>query len=509
MRGYQVLNEEDKEALRRIDSPFQWRGVSSVRGTELTVPPTPLDTLGDPSFGHHHGTKYAYMVGAMAGEISGPEMIVALAKSGILGSYGSGGLPIARIAQAIDTIRTRAPHAAFAVNLIHNPHDPAWEDELVALLKAKDVSLIEASAYIKINLPLVRFRVAGIRRSDDGRILIPGRIIAKVSRREVATQFFEPPADAFLQELVRRGEISAQQAAWAREIPMADDVTVEADSGGHTDNRPTLALFPTMTVLRDALARRYAGRYPLRLGLAGGIGTPHAVHGALAMGASYVVTGSVNQACVEAGTSPQVKALLAEASQADTAMAPSANMFEMGARVQVLKRGTMFPMRAARLYECYQRYASLEEMPEAERTWLEDNIFLRPMDKVWQETCAYFETNHPGFLEKTKSSAKQRMALVFRSYLGQSSRWAALGETQRKMDYQVWCGPAIGAFNEWTHGTFMEAPAARRVVSVARNFLHGAAILSRMQLLRCHGIVVDDPAALLRPIPDELLDQVR
>ena len=73
------------------------------------------------------------------------------------------------------------------------------------------------------------------------------------------------------------------------------------------------------------------------------------------MGAAYVVTGSVNQACVESGTSPAVRQMLAEAEQADVAMAPAADMFEMGVKVQVLKRGTMFAMRAAKLYRALPR----------------------------------------------------------------------------------------------------------------------------------------------------------
>ena len=41
------------------------------------------------------------------------------------------------------------------------------------------------------------------------------------------------------------------------------------------------------------------------------------------------------------------------------------------------------------------------------------------------------------------------MALVFRWYLGRSSHWANAGEPSRTVDYQVWCGPAMAAFNEW------------------------------------------------------------
>ena len=37
-------------------------------------------------------------------------------------------------------------------------------------------------------------------------------------------------------------------------------------------------------------------------------------------------------------------------------MAPAADMFEMGVKLQVLKRGTMFPMRAQKLYELYRAH---------------------------------------------------------------------------------------------------------------------------------------------------------
>ena len=59
------------------------------------------------------------------------------------------------------------------------------------------------------------------------------------------------------------------------------------------------------------------------------------------------------------------------------------------------------------------------------------------------------------------------MALVFRWYLGQSSHWANAGDPARAVDYQVWCGPAMAAFNEWVRGSFLERPEERRVATVA------------------------------------------
>src|SRR5690606_4321607 len=132
--------------------------------------------------------------------------------------------------------------------------------------------------------------------------------------------------------------------------------TVEADSGGHTDNRPALTLFPGMVALRDAIQSAHGYADPPRLGLAGGIATPDSVAAAFSMGAAYVLTGSINQACVEAGTAETVRRMLAEAGQADVIMAPAADMFEMGVKLQVLKRGTMFAMRARKLYELYRAH---------------------------------------------------------------------------------------------------------------------------------------------------------
>src|SRR5690606_24004764 len=109
-----------------------------------------------------------------------------------------------------------------------------------------------------------------------------------------------------------------------------------------------------------------------RVGAAGGIATPASAAAAFSMGAAYVVTGSVNQGCLEAGTSDLVREMLARASSTDVAMAPAADMFEMGVKVQVLGRGTLFPVRAARLYDLYRAHESLEAIPEKVRRELEE-----------------------------------------------------------------------------------------------------------------------------------------
>jgi PfaD family protein len=240
---------------------------------------------------------------------------------------------------------------------------------------------------------------------------------------------------------------------------------------------------------------------PVRVGAAGGLGTPGALAAAFALGAAYVVTGSVNQACVESGLSARAKDLLARADVPDVIMAPAADMFELGVKVQVLKRGTLFGPRAAKLYEAYLAYPSLEAIPAEARGRLERDVLHATFDEVWADTRAFWQRRDPGEVARAEREPRHRMALVFRWYLGKASKWAIDGEPSRVADYQVWCGPAMGAFNRWTAGSFLAEPANRGAAQVALNLLEGAAQLTRAQQLRSYGVPVPPAAFVFRPRP--------
>ena len=92
------------------------------------------------------------------------------------------------------------------------------------------------------------------------------------------------------------------------------------------------------------------------------------------------------------------------------------------------------------------------------------------------------------------------MALCFRWYLGKASRWANAGEPTRIMDYQIWCGPAMGAFNTWAKGSFLEDPKNREVGQIALNFLEGASVIARAQQVRTFGVPVPPSAFEFRPV---------
>lgn len=136
---------------------------------------------------------------------------------------------------------------------------------------------------------IVRYRMKGLTRGLDGNVGIQHRIQAKVSRPEVAEAFMSPEPERVVKKLLQE---------------------------------------------------------KVRIDAAGGIGTPEAASAAFMLGADFIVTGSINQCTVEAGTSESAKDLLQQINVQDTDYAPAGDMFEMGAKVQVIRKGVFFPARA-------------------------------------------------------------------------------------------------------------------------------------------------------------------
>ncbi|WP_199327361.1 PfaD family polyunsaturated fatty acid/polyketide biosynthesis protein [Anabaena sp. PCC 7938] len=465
----------------------------------MAVPPLTIQQLGDPTFLDFYGVKYAYATGAMAQGIASEEMVISLGKQNILSSFGAGGLSPSRVEAAINRIQPALDQKPFAFNLLHSPSEPAIERRSIDLYLKYQIRIIEASAFLDLTDNIVYYRVAGLSLNSANQIEIKNKVIAKVSRREVASKFLQPAPTKIINQLVQQGLISELQANLASKIPMADDITVEADSGGHTDNRPLICLLPSILELRDEIQNKYKYKNPVRIGVAGGISTPQSALAAFMMGAAYVVTGSINQSCIEAETSQYTKALLAQAEMTDVMMAPAADMFEMGVKLQVLKRGTLFPLRAQKLLEFYKNYNSIEEIPPAEKEKLEKQILKKTVQEVWQETVTYLSQRNPDKLTKAANNPKLKMALIFRWYLGLSSRWSNTGEKGREIDYQIWCGPAMGSFNDWVRGSYLSEPKNRKVVELADHIMKGATFLYRIQNLKIQGLLIPDEYSQYRP----------
>ncbi len=466
------------------------------------IPPVYPEWLGDRGFTAVHNTRFPYVVGEMARGIATPAMVVAAARAGLLGFYGSAGLPLQVVREGIAEIKAALPSSdsTWGANLIHSPQQPAMEKDVVDLFLETGVKRVSASAFMQLSPEIVRYSAQGLRRVGD-KVERDTHVFAKVSRVEVAEKFMAPAPDDLLRELVASGAISVEQATLAAVVPIAADITAESDSGGHTDNRPAAVLFSSLVETAAKIAQQHGfDERSLRIGLAGGIATPQAVAGAFQMGAAYVLSGSINQPALESGLSEAARQMLAEAGAADVMMAPAADMFEQGVDVQVLKRGTLFGLYAQRLHALYRAGATIENLSNTDRPWMEKRLG-QSLEAAWNDTRVYLQQSNPQALASAEHDGNYRFALLCRRYLFMASQWARDGITDRKVDYQIWCGPAMGAFNHWAKGTYLEPLENRSVKQIAWNLLEGAAQLTRAGQLRSFGVAL--PAGAFRYTPQQ------
>ena len=76
------------------------------------------------------------------------------------------------------------------------------------------------------------------------------------------------------------------------------------------------------------------------------------------------------------------------------------------------------------------------------------------------------------------------MALIFRWYFVQSMRLALAGDTSQKVNWQVYCGPSLGAFNSWVAGSDIEDWHNRHVDMIGERLMTATAEYLSKQLGR-------------------------
>lgn len=402
------------------------------------------------SFRRRYGLDHACVAGSLYGAVSGVDMVTCLARAGVLAFYGAGGTGLGQVEEDLGKIGADLSGSRpFGANLPYSYGDHERELALVDLYRRLGVDTVEASGHLEISPGVVKFRLTG------------GSVIAKVSRSDIARQFLEPASPEIVRYLHENGHLSDDEAARAETLPVARDVVVEAGSGWLSGAATLPTLLPSVVRLRDAM-QAYAE--PVHVGAAGGLGTPEAVAGAFFMGADFVLTGSINQCTVEAATSPVAKDILAGLSVHDVDTAPWPDLFELGGRNTVVRKGLFYPARASKLYELWRAHDRFTDIDAATRDQIERNYLRRPFTDVLADVGA-------------SGDAKQDMAEVFRTYLsgGLASAWE--GDPGRRVDYHLPCGPAMGAFNDWARGTPFEDWRARNVDTVTVELLRAAGAL--------------------------------
>jgi len=445
------------------------------------------ESLGSQAFRQDYGIKYAYVTGGMVKGIASAELVIQLGKAGLMGYFGTGGLTLAEIETALQQIQaTLGEDSAYGMNFLHEPHNPQREADIVELFFQYNVKCIEIAAFIELTPALVKYRLKGVRRDADGKVIAPNKILAKLSRIEFVDIFLSPPPKKLVDKLLATEQISVTEAALAQYIPMVDDVCVEADSAGQTDMGMLTILLPAIIRQRDHLMTQHGYSKPVRVGAAGGIGNPEAAGAAFLMGAEFILTGSINQCTVEAGTSEAVKNTLQQLGITDTTYVPAGDMFEFGTRSQVVRQGVSFPVRANKLYDVYLHHESLDDIDERTKKQIQDIYFQRSFEDIYTEAKTYYAESMPELLKKAERIPKFKMAIIFKWYFARGLRLAIQGNAQYKMDYQIYCGPAMGAFNQWVKGTALENWRQRHVNVIAEKLMQDTATLLMQRYAAMH-----------------------
>ena len=491
----------DPEMPLRRGAGGRWEEQSAA---PLTIPPVPPGSLGTASFRERHGLRAAYVAGPIAYGVTGPAFVSALARSQLLAFFGTGGLDADSVIAGLTAIAAEAAGAPAGVALPAHSDDRRLSELVLTQARQLDVRRVLAWATAPPSPELIRFRASGLRRMPDGRVKVRNRLFVQVNNPESAEPWMRPPPGEILDVLVGRGQITVPEAALARRLAVAEDIIAETPPGNRAERWPLFALLPGLQRSRARISEEegYGERGVIvHIGASGELGDPATVHAAFHLGADFVVTGTINQTAVEAATSLRAKELMAEASAADCRGAPGADRFEVGGRVVVLSRGTRFAQQAEQLYDLYRRYPSLADIPGDEREQVERNVFHRPLGELWDELLTDLRETRPEEVELAVEDPRHQMALIFRWYLDRSARWAVAGTPGRRRDYQIWCGPAMGLFNDWVRGTWLQPLVARRAVSIADALMRGAAVLARVRLATARGVALPSGADQPPPAP--------
>ena len=145
---------------------------------------------------------------------------------------------------------------------------------------------------------------------------------------------------------------------------------------------------------------------------------------ALPICADYVLTGSINQCTVEAGTSDIVKSILQSLNVQDTSYAPAGDLLDFGSEMQVVRRGVLFPARARKLHDLYRRHSAIDEIDPRTSEQLESRYFRRPLAEVLEQCLAQLPADEAAAVSK---DPRQSMKRIFQWYFDRATECREIG----------------------------------------------------------------------------------
>lgn len=386
-------------------------------------------TLGGEGVRAGYGIRYAYLAGALGHGVSGPDMLLRLAGAGLFGFLGTTGRTLAEVDADLRVLTATLGTGGWGVNLPAGVADADWTNQLVDLALRHGARYADAPGLAGPTAELVRWRYTGARTTADGDCRVPRRLLVKAGRADRAEAFLRPAPDALIDRLRATGALTDEEAACAARVPVASEVCAEADSGWLAGGVSSATLLPSILASRDAASARHG--HHVHIGASGGLGTPEAVAAAFLIGAEFVLTGSINQCTPQARTSDAARTLLATLGPDDTTLVPGAEPLALGGQSRVVRRGTLFPTRAA-------------------ARWRRRQLGAGAVGSAGDDDRAYHAA---------------------------TIRAAVTGDERHRLEYQIPCGPAMGAFNRYATRAGLSDWRDRHVELLAESLMTGAADL--------------------------------
>ncbi|SOD99176.1 ACP S-malonyltransferase [Spirosoma fluviale] len=427
---------------------------------------TPSGTKGIRRFVDDYQLKYPYVAGGIGYGISSRQMVESMTKGGMLGFLDIADRPLADVENDLRTLAYTCgkESARYGCTISQGLSDELTIDKLFGLLRAYNIQVIETHDDPQITEKLVEYRL----QAFDQRGEAINRLLIKTGNPVVLEEIMKPISETILLKLQQRGKLTKEQVERGRRIALASDVCVLADPGGLTSHGSPFVLFPHALMLREQFTRQYRYEQPIHVGLGGGIGSPLAVQMAFAMGADFVHTTSVNLCTIESGLHAYTKQLLQEISVEDTGYAPCSDfLFNPNKKIQVVKKGVLFPARANKLYELFKQHAAISEIDPRVIVQLEEKFYQKSLAGVWEDIVKKRQGT-PDLISKALQNSKYYMYLLFQEYFHLSAEWAVKGDGTYLLNFQIPCGAELGALNRQLQNTPMQAWSGRNIGEVAQ-----------------------------------------
>lgn len=419
--------------------------------------------LGSNSFKEEYKVNYSYVVAGIQKGISSVAMIEELSENKILGFLGINGLSLDEALDLISSAKKKIPLDSIGVKVSNDLLNPDYGKTVMKHIIEEDIKKIEVSGYQKPDLALVKYRLRNIKIDEKGNVIIPHKMLVHITSVKAAQSFMRPIPENILKQLLDAEEITLKEAENARNIPMCDDICIDNNKG---ENR--YGWLSTLKKISKENFNKFNLKKKVRIGIGGGIGSPQTVAMAFFAGADFIVTSSINQCTVEAGTSDYVKSLLQNAVETDFTFAPEAELFEFGEKKSVLKRGSLYHIRALKLYENYCRYESIKEIPQKEVEMITKKYFKVSFDEVYNNLKDKLSRE---IVKLAEEQPKYKMALIFKELLEQCFDDALKDKNENRVNYQIKSTSAIADLNNYLKDTYLMEWKNRKTADIGKKLM--------------------------------------